>query len=155
MQLVLAGLFQQAMIHAPEVIMSIVVAILLPFVVKWIKAKASKEDLARIIQVADVAYLVVEQIARRTPGKLDDKAAEAIRIMRDDLKTKVSKKDEVKVRALLAARHEAEKRVPAVLATQPISGQPGSAAAAEALRLSQAKRISDDDDEAASLLPRR
>ena len=105
----LQALFAQTLAHAPEVILTIITAIVIPFAVAWLRANTSKTNLERIAQAADVAYLGVDNIARKTPGKLDDKAALAIDVLRRDLRQKIAKNDEPVVRAILTARHEAAK----------------------------------------------
>lgn len=110
METILLNLARWAMTHAPDAILLVLTLVVIPFFVRWAREKLTREHLATLSILADVAYDVVDGIARKTPGKLDDKAALALKTIRDQLKVKLSPADEARVQALLEAKHAQRKR---------------------------------------------
>lgn len=94
---------------AQDVLLTLALAIL-PWATKQIieSFKDAKQREAFDAAV-NAAYLVVHQISRKTDNKIDDKVAEALKIMKDVLGRNLSKK-EVKAATLkIKAKHEAVK----------------------------------------------
>jgi hypothetical protein len=118
MNAVLSTLFAQALSSAPEIVIALVLAILSPFLVGWLRAKASKAQLEMIVAGADIVYPVVDALARATPGGLDDKAVAGFDVFRKQLRLTLSKKDEPKLRAVFTAKHEAARMTAADLAAK-------------------------------------
>ena len=106
MNALLSNLFQFFLANAPEVIGSLLIAILFPFVFRWIKANANKAQLGQMLIASDIIYPIVLRLVRITPGKIDDKIVEAFRVYREDLRLYLSKADEKKLTAILTAKHE-------------------------------------------------
>lgn len=102
----LEHLLKIALEHAPELIVTLFVAILSPFLVKWVAARASLADLDLIIRGADIVVPVIDQVARKTPGKNDDKAVRALEMMVSGLKVARTAKGKERAKLALAARHE-------------------------------------------------
>jgi hypothetical protein len=102
-------LFKAALEHAPELILTLITAILIPFAVRWILAHTSAKQQQVIAAAAEAAYLVVEQVSRLTPTKVDDKLALALRVMRDELKVVRNAKDAAAATVALKAVHESTK----------------------------------------------
>lgn len=87
-----------------------IVLILIPVVsgliMKSLKTKESREIFNSSI---DTAYLVVSQIARKTLTPLDDKVAEALKIMSESLGRELTEKEKAEATLKLKAKHEVTK----------------------------------------------
>lgn len=110
MQNLLISLAQNALLNLPETIISVFMMVLVPFLVMWVRARLNIADLEKLIALVDIVYNMVENTSRKTPTTVDDKAALAIKFLRDQFKVVLSKKQEEKVRGLLDARHNVEKK---------------------------------------------
>lgn len=110
-----------------------VIGALLTFVVGLIgRDRLRKWKVNKIVTVGvPIAYHVVNEIARRTPNKIDDKIAEGLRVLKEYLKTEGVKDSEVteehlaKARLLFDALHAQEKEArerntPTVIVTEAI-----------------------------------
>jgi hypothetical protein len=91
-----------------------VVEIMLPLVAtlvawairQWVATKVKAEHRAMLCTVAESAYWVVAQIARKTPGGLDDKVAIAIKVVVDELKRPLTPAETAIVSNTIKATHE-------------------------------------------------
>jgi hypothetical protein len=72
-----------------ELVVSIVVAVVLPLVGwalrAWLVAKGDEAKRARLRAAIDIAYYVVEAIAAKTPGKIDDKLAAGLKALSEQM----------------------------------------------------------------------
>ena len=77
---------------------------------RWLADASHAKHRELLAGMAGVAYLVVEQIARRTPGKLDDKLALAIKEIATQLGRPLTQTELAQAAALLKAQHEASRQ---------------------------------------------
>lgn len=85
-----------------------IILMLLPvvtaLVLKQIKDDKNKSLLADAV---DIAYLVVNQISRKTDTKIDDKIGEALKVIKDQMgKKNLKESDVTKATQMLMAKHE-------------------------------------------------
>jgi len=87
-----------------------VVMVLIPVVVGiFVKQLKDKQKQKQLADAADVAYLVVHQMSRKTENKIDDKIAEAIKVVADTLGRDLTEKEKKQVEVKLKAKHEVNK----------------------------------------------
>ncbi len=92
--------------HLGEVLLTVFTALILPLLIRLILANTTAKHQEAIGTACEWAYLLVEQISRKTPNTNDDKLALALKILNDELKVKLSKKDVAKATVVLKAIHE-------------------------------------------------
>lgn len=73
---------------------------------KWLETSAGQRHKGTVAGLAEIAYYEVEQISRRTPNKIDDKLAAALKIVAEGLGGKLNKQDESVAVTKLRAMHE-------------------------------------------------
>lgn len=102
-------LLQSVMQYAPTVLIMALTA-LIPFAMAFLAKNASAADIKKLEIGAAMAYQIVNQMARKTPSTVDDKLAEGVRVMRDQLGViGKSKAAEERARAALRAEHEKQR----------------------------------------------
>lgn len=84
------------------------------FVAPWFTRQAlkhvkDKEHKQTFKHAVDTAYMVVHQISRKTENKIDDKVAEALKVVKDVLGRELTHEEKGKARSMLRAKHESIK----------------------------------------------
>lgn len=77
---------------------------------KWLATDAGSRHKGTVAGLAEIAYYEVENIARRTPNKIDDKLAAALKIVAEGLGGKLSKPDESLAMTQLRSMHEKKRK---------------------------------------------
>jgi hypothetical protein len=75
----------------------------------WLAADGREKHRKQIVAIASAAYWVVEQIARKTPGDVDDKVAAALKEIADQLGRELSGEEKRLAVSTLQATHEQRK----------------------------------------------
>ena len=78
-----------------------------PALAAWAYKRLDTDKYDRLQAGCETAYLLVEQIARRTPADVDDKLANALDVLRNELRLVKTQEDEKKAIVMLRANHEA------------------------------------------------
>jgi hypothetical protein len=84
-----------------------VIVFLTPWLTRQVLKHMKDKDHHVIFQKAvDTAYCVVHQVSRKTENKIDDKVAEALKVVKDVLGRELTHEEKSKARSLLRAKHE-------------------------------------------------
>ena len=73
---------------------------------KWVLVKLSDAQRERLVKMAETAYWVAAQWARKTPGKSDDIALVAVKSVIDQLGRPLAEDEKATVNNVLKAFHE-------------------------------------------------
>ena len=91
------------------VVITILAGIITKALNAWLKAKGNEKHRDLIVWLAEMAYWVVEQIARRTPGNIDDKLADALKYIAEQLGRDMTTAERNIATSAIKALHEKRK----------------------------------------------
>ena len=91
---------------ALELAIPVVAALALWAMKKWLDVGERSKHRELICQIASGAYYIVEQIARKTPGKIDDKLALSLKMIADELGRALDDDEARAARSHLRSYHE-------------------------------------------------
>jgi hypothetical protein len=63
----------------------IVITMALPWLIRLLRAKLNNEQELTLSRIAEGAYFAIEKMARKSDNKIDDKVAEALKIVAEEL----------------------------------------------------------------------
>ena len=63
----------------------IVITLALPWLIKLLRAKLNNEQELTLSRIAEGAYFAIEKMARKSENKIDDKVAEALKVIAEEL----------------------------------------------------------------------
>lgn len=92
-----------------DAVVFLFVVVIGPLVAKWLREKASAERRRQIADGARVVYNIVEAIAKKTPGEIDDKLAAGMKRLADMLDEDLSDADRKIASAVFAAEAHVDK----------------------------------------------
>ena len=63
----------------------IAITLALPWLIKLLRAKLNNEQELTLSRIAEGAYFAIEKMARKSENKIDDKVAEALKVISEEL----------------------------------------------------------------------
>lgn len=87
----------------------IVITMALPWLIKLLRAKLNNEQELTLSRIAEGAYFAIEKMARKSENKIDDKVAEALKIVAEELGREPKPKEKSIVLRAMSILHEKKK----------------------------------------------
>ena len=87
----------------------IVITMALPWLIKLLRAKLSNEQELTLSRIAEGAYMAIEKMSRKSANKIDDKIAEALKVVAEDLGRQPKAKEKNIILRTLGILHEQKK----------------------------------------------
>tara|TARA_R110000751_G_scaffold20073_2_gene59246 strand:- start:8362 stop:8694 length:333 start_codon:yes stop_codon:yes gene_type:complete len=86
-----------------------VITLALPWLIKLLRAKLNNEQELTLSHIAEGAYFAVEKMARKSDNKIDDKVAEALKIISEELGRNPKPKEKNIILRAIGVFHEKKK----------------------------------------------
>ena len=86
-----------------------VITLALPWLIKLLRAKLNNEQELTLSHIAEGAYFAVEKMARKSDNKIDDKVAEALKIISEELGRNPKPKEKNIILRAVGVFHEKKK----------------------------------------------
>jgi hypothetical protein len=83
----------------------VALGVVLPILRPWLKANVSAANLDRLRRATKGAFVIVADIAKRTPTTLDDSLADVLRLVERELGVVLDEQQRRQVRAIALAMH--------------------------------------------------
>ena len=87
----------------------IVITMALPWLIKLLRAKLSNEQELTLSRIAEGAYFAIEKVARKSDNKIDDKIAEALKVVAEELGREPKAKEKNIILRAISVLHEKKK----------------------------------------------
>ena len=87
----------------------IVITLALPWLIKLLRAKLNNEQEITLSRIAEGAYMAIEKVSRKSSNKIDDKIAEALKVVAEELGREPKKREKNVVLRVMNIIHEKKK----------------------------------------------
>lgn len=87
----------------------LVITMALPWLIKLLRAKLNNEQELTLSKVAEGAYFAIEKLARKSDNKIDDKIAEALKVVAEELGRDPKPKEKNIILRAISVLHEKKK----------------------------------------------
>ena len=88
----------------------IVITMALPWIIKLLRAKLNNEQEITLSKIAEGAYFAIERLARKSDNKIDDKIAEALKVVSEELGRAPKPKEKNVILRTISVLHESHKK---------------------------------------------
>jgi hypothetical protein len=87
----------------------LVITMALPWLIKLLRAKLNNEQELTLSRIAEGAYFAIENLARKSENKIDDKVAEALKVVAEELGREPKPKEKNLILRAFNVLHEKKK----------------------------------------------
>jgi hypothetical protein len=87
----------------------LVITMALPWLIKLLRAKLNNEQELTLSRIAEGAYFAIEKMARKSDNKIDDKVAEALKVVAEELGREPKPKEKNIILRAFGIFHEKKK----------------------------------------------
>lgn len=87
----------------------IVITMALPWLIKLLRAKLNNEQELTLSRITEGAYFAIEKLARKSDNKIDDKIAEALKVISEELGREPKPKEKNIILRAIGILHEKKK----------------------------------------------
>ena len=84
----------------------LVITMALPWLIKLLRAKLNNEQELTLSRIAEGAYFAIEKLSRKSENKIDDKIAEALKVVADELGREPKPKEKNLILRAIGVLHE-------------------------------------------------
>lgn len=88
----------------------IVITMALPWLIKLLRAKLNNEQEITLSRIAEGAYFAIEKMARKSDNKIDDKIAEALKVVSEELGRQPKAREKNVILRTISVLHESGKK---------------------------------------------
>ena len=88
----------------------IVITLALPWLIKLLRAKLNNEQEITLSRITEGAYFAIERMARKSDNKIDDKLAEALKVVSEELGREPKPKEKNAILRTISVLHESQRK---------------------------------------------
>ena len=87
-----------------------VITLALPWLIKLLRAKLNNEQEITLSRITEGAYFAIERMARKSDNKIDDKLAEALKVVSEELGREPKPREKNVILRTISVLHESQRK---------------------------------------------